>query len=313
MGGTRRDDDHHSRHHRVDATGRATLPGPEDGGGRPARGRDRPRLQQPDHRHPRLRRLDQGDDAQRGSATGTTSRSCSLRPIAPPRSHASSSRSPGATRCRCRCCSWMRSPAASNSSCSAPLPRQHRAPRAHGAGDLAGGGRRGAHRAGPPQPPRQRARRDAARRDGRHRDRQRGEHRAGRGLSRRGGGPHPRLRQWRRHPRQHPPAHLPALLHHEGVGQGDGARPGHLLRHRPSGARRHQCREHGRRGDDVHDPHPEGRGRRDRGRPGAAPCPRSPRRARDRPRGRGRRGAPSLDDPVAAALWLLHSCGDQRR
>ena len=73
------------RHQRPRQARGAAAPGAEDGGGRPAGRRHRPRLQQPAHRHPRQRRADVASrQAGSGAWPRRSTRSCTP-PSAPPR------------------------------------------------------------------------------------------------------------------------------------------------------------------------------------------------------------------------------------
>ncbi len=247
-----------ARRHRAARARGAAAPGPEDGGGRPARGRDRARLQQPadgdlglrrdrpppDRRRPGLGRA--GRDAARRRARG--------RPHPP----AAGVRAPPGARARAaRRQRRRRRPRAD---ARAPDRRGHRDRDARRRRPPARARRPRAARAGGDQPRDQRARRDARRRHAGDRDRRPRRATCGSSVSDTGTG----------HRARGPRAHLRAVLHHQG----------RRLRHRPRAGDRARDRHAVRRarrghlaaGDrlDVHGP-PAGRARRPRRRSPSRP------------------------------------------
>ena len=199
----------------------------------------------------------------------------------------------------------------------APARRRRRAACSSSATELARGQRRSAAaRADRDQPGRQRARRDAGRRqlppgDARlssSREDERARHRRGAGPLRAAGGERHRARHGRRDARPH----LRAVLHHQGAGQGHGARTLDRVqrgrgrraapsRWRPRRARARASRSCSRR------PAEAGRAaRRSRAsarRQGAAP--RAGRPAGCRPRRGSRSAAPARATPARGRVWRI--------
>ena len=113
-------------------------------------------------------------------------------------------------------------------------------------------------RAGAGEPGRQRPRRHAGRRQAHHRDRERDPRREPtapptRRRSPANLRPAGRERHGARHDRRGEGAPLRAVLHDQGQGARDGARPGHDLRHRQAGRRHHRGLLRGGPGNDVQD------------------------------------------------------------
>ena len=95
---------HRARRHRAPAARGAAPPGAEDGSGRPPGGRNRARLQQPAHRHPRIVRAAARAARTRSSRAGGGARKSARRRCGRPTSPASCSRS-AASRSSSRRCS----------------------------------------------------------------------------------------------------------------------------------------------------------------------------------------------------------------
>ena len=259
---------HRRRRHRAATARGAAAPVPEDGGHRPARGRHRPRLQQPPDDGPRLQR--------HGPLPALAARSDPRgHRRDPPRRRARVE--PDAPAPRLQPQAGLRAARAGPERPARRLGPHARAAdrRAHPLRDEARAlarqrqGRPGPARTGHRQPRRQRPRRHAGRRnaDRSDRERRRGRrvvapplrHRA-RPLRR-----DDRVGHGRRHRPRDPEAHLRALLHDEGDAARNRPRSRHRLRHREPERRSDLRRQRARTRRDLRDLPPAGRRARGRG------------------------------------------------
>ncbi len=241
----------HPRHHRAADPRGAAAPGAEDGGGRPARRRDRARLQQPADRDRGLRRDRAAADRRRarlGRARGDRAR---RRPRRRTDEAAARVRAPAGARAGAA--ERQRRRGAPGADARAADRRGDRDRDARRPRPAAGARRPRAARAGRHQPRDQRSRRDARRRHAGDRDLGARRPRAARGV-----------RHRHRHRRGGAGADLRAVLHHQGRRARDRPRAGDRARDRdPVGRTRRGALRPGA-GVDVH-----GLAARRRGRAGA--------------------------------------------